>query len=290
MSQETNFNLSISSSHLVLIPQNEQDVEKKGQYCLLFPVYGTPIFRANAPSNNNLLSELNPHFTPQMEQRYKESWIDEEALSENEEGPFDEINTWEIKVHGWLYSPNSTSRSKKLTMNLIKRILRVNKDVNSDQFFKERFGLLLSTNLSHRRLTGNVYIECNEITSRPTTEETGFHFYQAEMVSSYDGHFYGTLKVPKHQVLLEQNPLSQLSYRLNLAARSITDNSVYASGQCYLIPPFGISLISDIDDTIRQSNIYRGVKKLLKTIFIEQTMEVNGMADIYREWVRKLSI
>jgi phosphatidate phosphatase APP1 len=59
------------------------------------------------------------------------------------------------------------------------------------------------------------------------------------------------------------------------------------SGVVNLISPHGISVISDIDDTIKMTGILQGVKTVLGNTFFKKTNDVPGMADVYNEWYRK---
>lgn len=55
------------------------------------------------------------------------------------------------------------------------------------------------------------------------------------------------------------------------------------SGPVQLIPPRGVSVVSDIDDTIKVSNVHERRELLLNT-FVRPLKPVPGMADTYRRW------
>jgi phosphatidate phosphatase APP1 len=55
-------------------------------------------------------------------------------------------------------------------------------------------------------------------------------------------------------------------------------------GHAYLIERAGVSVISDIDDTIKISEV-RTKKALLRNTFLEPFRAVDGMADVYRRWI-----
>ena len=55
------------------------------------------------------------------------------------------------------------------------------------------------------------------------------------------------------------------------------------TGALQLIAPRGVSVISDIDDTIKDSQV-TDLKKLLRNTFLEPFQPVAGMADVYRRW------
>ena len=50
-----------------------------------------------------------------------------------------------------------------------------------------------------------------------------------------------------------------------------------------LLPPKGISVISDIDDTIKES-VVANRRELLRNTFLRDFRMVEGMADVYRSW------
>ncbi|KAJ1929615.1 hypothetical protein EC988_010091, partial [Linderina pennispora] len=55
------------------------------------------------------------------------------------------------------------------------------------------------------------------------------------------------------------------------------------AGVAHLVEPEGISVISDIDDTIKASNIIESKRIVLETVFARPLLAVPGMADLYRE-------
>ncbi|KAJ1962974.1 hypothetical protein GGI12_002324 [Dipsacomyces acuminosporus] len=57
-------------------------------------------------------------------------------------------------------------------------------------------------------------------------------------------------------------------------------------GVAHLVEPEGISIISDIDDTIKASNITADKRIVLETVFAKPLKAVPGMAELYREWYR----
>ncbi|KAI8324493.1 hypothetical protein GQ54DRAFT_296169, partial [Martensiomyces pterosporus] len=58
------------------------------------------------------------------------------------------------------------------------------------------------------------------------------------------------------------------------------------AGVAHLVEPEGISVISDIDDTIKASNITADKRIVLETVFARPLQAVPGMAELYREWYK----
>ncbi|KAJ2157543.1 hypothetical protein GGF46_004432 [Coemansia sp. RSA 552] len=56
------------------------------------------------------------------------------------------------------------------------------------------------------------------------------------------------------------------------------------AGLAHLVEPQGISIVSDIDDTIKASNITAEKRIVLETVFARPPQAVPGMAALYRRW------
>lgn len=54
-------------------------------------------------------------------------------------------------------------------------------------------------------------------------------------------------------------------------------------GRIHLVKPDGVSVISDIDDTIKISNVL-DTTRMVRTMFLSKFAAVPGMAEAYREW------
>lgn len=68
--------------------------------------------------------------------------------------------------------------------------------------------------------------------------------------------------------------------RLSLQVRLPADDTREFQGQVHFIPPAGVSVISDIDDTIKISNVL-DKKQLLKNTFLEELVVAPGMPERY---------
>ncbi|CAF3569262.1 unnamed protein product [Rotaria sordida] len=67
---------------------------------------------------------------------------------------------------------------------------------------------------------------------------------------------------------------------------SVPKRNLYATGEIYLCDDHGITFISDIDDTIKITQVTSSIQTLINT-FSGEFKPVSGMADIYRYWERK---
>lgn len=71
--------------------------------------------------------------------------------------------------------------------------------------------------------------------------------------------------------------------QLDLQLQTKTDDRRVFAGRVQLIGPEGLSVVSDIDDTIKFSNVL--VKKeLIRNTFVREFKPIDGMSQVYRDW------
>ncbi len=100
-----------------------------------------------------------------------------------------------------------------------------------------------------------------------------------------NGQFYGW---PRFSDSLIQSTIeSDESGRLSLKYCVSTDHpqSELVPGVVRLLPPTGLSVISDIDDTIKETTVTNR-RELLQNTFLRDFKYVEGMADVYQNWHR----
>ncbi|KAF9347696.1 hypothetical protein BGX26_000844 [Mortierella sp. AD094] len=108
------------------------------------------------------------------------------------------------------------------------------------------------------------------------------------------GHFTGTLRMSNGEVETlrkqagsdEGGVIGSHPKFLKLHAHH-QDMATPAHGIVNLIDPEGVSIISDIDDTIKETNVTGGARTVLRNTFLREMREVDGMANVYRKWWEK---
>ncbi|KAG0296748.1 hypothetical protein BGZ96_008608 [Linnemannia gamsii] len=131
-------------------------------------------------------------------------------------------------------------------------------------------------------------------------EDLGHGMFPTVQISSRPGgHFDGTLRVSHEDVQAhrKQSSLNELSRSKTVTGKSDEshprflklhayhpDMKEHCHGIVNLIDPEGISIISDIDDTIKETNIVAGARIILRNTFLEEMAVVPGMADVYKNW------
>ncbi|KAF9433396.1 hypothetical protein BGZ76_009512 [Entomortierella beljakovae] len=111
------------------------------------------------------------------------------------------------------------------------------------------------------------------------------------LYSKPGGHFDGTLRITHNDVQAHQvqNKIIGGQQRgghprfLKLHA-SHSDMPTVTDGIVNLIDSKGVSVISDIDDTIKDTKVLDGAKMVLRNTFLREMRGVPGMAQVYYKW------
>ncbi|KAI8971892.1 hypothetical protein BDF20DRAFT_887072 [Mycotypha africana] len=123
-----------------------------------------------------------------------------------------------------------------------------------------------------------------------------------ELKTQASGFLSGRLTIPHDKILQWAQVHQQCDTRLIYLQSICVDNSQNNSrmtakkgrqnnklfttnhGIVNLVEPIGISVISDIDDTIKITEILSGARTVLSKTFFETPLDVPGMADVYMAW------
>ncbi|CAO3572987.1 unnamed protein product [Mortierella alpina] len=129
-----------------------------------------------------------------------------------------------------------------------------------------------------------------------TYEDLGRGEFPTVHISSQPGgHFSGTLRMSHEEVEVHRCRQRDLNssaadadghpkfLRLHAYHRD-RDILEPSHGIVNLIEPEGISIISDIDDTIKETNVTAGARIILRNTFLRDMREVDGMAAVYKSW------
>ncbi|MCA9262568.1 MAG: DUF2183 domain-containing protein [Planctomycetales bacterium] len=189
-------------------------------------------------------------------------------------------NRWRMMVRGRLYVPRADDLRRRIVTRLMSRVLTVPPHELGSEIFRERIhGFLVKP-----RRGEPVQIRLAEA---PLT---------IHRVTERGGHFVGAFEIPEQRI----PPLTENASGVNAPwvryeatiAKSMTPgnsaeiaNDIVPSfcGQSQLIGPCGMSVISDIDDTIKLTNV-RQRRDMLANTFLRPFRSIEGMADVYRHW------
>lgn len=176
--------------------------------------------------------------------------------------------TWKLMIHGMVYEKETHSIRRNAILKWLVDALDLDqKDLKSD-VFKQRARAFL---VDHER-------------NKTVTIRLGERSVALDKTGS-NGHFTSTLSIPDRQVasLLEvrQGTSGWLPFRA-----IVSPDSRNFTGAVQLIDQTGVSVISDIDDTIKISNVLDR-QELMTNTFVREFRVVPDMAEAYQRWAKQ---
>lgn len=191
---------------------------------------------------------------------------------------------WNVPIHGWIFEPEHESKKRKAFVKILQTFFRV-KNKEEKQILKRRVMPFVVDNQSLKFV--NIKI------SGGTNNSNSNNKIHRMPRSAKDGHFF-------HDLILHENELNPnkdgiVTFHtidgVGDYARSNNDNNDNKdesnkarifTGHVHLIPPTGISIVSDIDDTVKITN-YLDKKEFYKNTFIREFKVVPGMVELYQK-------
>ena len=175
--------------------------------------------------------------------------------------------TWTLDIHGWVFGWEVGPIGLVLLQTAL-GLASADIDQASGTIFADRARWFLTDNERRKRAT----VRLADKTF--VTEE-----------STPNGHFQGHVQLPREEVERVRAGSSSVPARVFFQAVLPAGRKDDFAGEIHLLDEEGVSVISDIDDTMKISEV-RDHKKLLKNTFLLPFREVPGMAEVYQAWAR----
>ncbi len=167
---------------------------------------------------------------------------------------------WNIPIHAWIYEPESSAVRKGIFASLLGTGYELKATPATAENFRRRTNLMIADNERGKTLV--IRIAGQNITL-PASDE--------------NGHVDTILRLPTEVVSAFSN-----QGRIHHFAVTQVEDKRRFEGDVQLVVNQGISVISDIDDTIKVSNV-TDHKQLLDYTFFKDFEEVAGMSVLYRQ-------
>lgn len=167
---------------------------------------------------------------------------------------------WELAIHGCVFEPES----RRLTLGALREALELNgvqMSAAEAATFKQR---------------ARPFLQDHERGHRVVVRVGSRQFDLGE--SAPNGHFTATLRLTDTELGLGSGLLDGQSVTVTAALRARDKRSF--TGQVFLLGDAGLSVISDIDDTIKITEV-RDHPALLRNTFLREFQPVPGMAEFY---------
>jgi phosphatidate phosphatase APP1 len=165
---------------------------------------------------------------------------------------------WSVPVHGIVFEPEADSEWRDDTVAWLASAVDVEPGTPEARRFAERTRAFLVDNESGKELL----VRVGAVTARLPP-------------SGADGHFRGTLDLPAAE------PGAPAGGWLDVEIVAPRGDGRRFAGRVQLVPPDGVSVVSDIDDTVRISEV-GDVAAVLENALLREFRAVPGMAPLYR--------
>jgi phosphatidate phosphatase APP1 len=174
---------------------------------------------------------------------------------------------WHVQVHGDVFANGRVGLGKRFLLRLLQRAMKAPDSALQTELFRDRISRFLATDCPGRRIAVHL----------------GGDLHVLEKKSRRNGHFFGVLRLPVEAVgPVERNGCGDAG-RVTLAIHHPAAAAPLALGQAFLLPAEGLSVISDIDDTLKHSHV-ACKQSLLANTFLRKFEPVEGMAAVFRGW------
>ncbi len=179
-------------------------------------------------------------------------------------------NCWRSLVHGRVFIDGQIPLGTRLLLRGLKKAMKVTPEQVASETFQRRIDGFLAAPGRRRRIVLQI---------------AGQH-YRLRRRTRRNGAFYGALTLPEK--LFEHSPAalegSSLVTPIELMRSTDELGTISGSvGQLHVVSPYGVSVISDIDDTIKMTEATSRSEMLANT-FLRPFEVVEGMAQLYRNW------
>ncbi len=169
---------------------------------------------------------------------------------------------WTLSVHGWIFEPEAESPIRNAAIELLRKSLDLSEDDVATAIFRERARRFLVDNERGKRIP----IQIGET----------IHLMEP---SRPDGHFEGTVRLAASEADRRAPARNDGSRWIELRAITRANDDRTFSGRIQLIGPTGLSVISDIDDTVKISEVGNR-RALLENTFLKPFQAVPRMASL----------
>jgi phosphatidate phosphatase APP1 len=170
-------------------------------------------------------------------------------------------SSWVVPIHGWIYQRPHGSFWRSAVFRGLLEALDLEEDALAEALFRARAQAFLVGGVEAQRLT--VAVAGQQVVTGPSSE---------------NGLFDATARVSTKKVQRHAR-----GGQLPVALVGAAGDHEPAQGEVQLIGPRGMAVVSDIDDTVKVSNV-REKRALVANTFLKPYEAVPGMAQAYAAW------
>jgi len=174
-----------------------------------------------------------------------------------------------IRIHGWLYQPEDDSRKREALLRTLAKLFALG---DSDPFPDDAYATF--------QTRAKPFLVTNEGCKRVAISIGGRVFVMPR--SGSNGHFAGDLLLDAETAKRAASASDDaIEFHATLPPSPGTTRDRAIRGKAALLASTGVSVVSDIDDTIRHSSV-QSKRLLIRSTFTEPFRPVDGMPGLLR--------
>ena len=183
-------------------------------------------------------------------------------------GYLDSDGSWRLNVSGVIRHPYAPTLRKRMLIRMLANVMHASEDELNTETFRNRVASFVMDG-AHGHQVGCSIGNRNFLLPKKTKR---------------NGHFSGWLALEPAFVQAHSTRDAAKASKISLSINSDRLADADAQAEIHLVPQRGVSVISDIDDTIKESAI-GDRRELLANTFLREFRCVSGMSDVYQQWL-----
>ncbi len=188
---------------------------------------------------------------------------------------------WNVPIHHWVFEKEEKSISRKVTQKLLSEAIEglgVTEEQANSPVVQQRLMWFLVDNKRKKQIEININGRVEKLNPTEPNGHANTHLKtQNPEPSRARQQFLLSKTDPKGEALAESKEGGWVSYK---AVNSSKNTRTY-TGEVQFIPKTGLSVISDIDDTIKISEVL-DKKVLIKNTFVKPYKVTEGFPEYYK--------
>lgn len=178
--------------------------------------------------------------------------------------------TWRIPVAGTVFEPGEVGITKRVLLRLLQRVMRADRIDFQSPIFQQRIRGFTAAVEPGKRVAVRIGRRSQTLHKKTTRL----------------GYFSGVVRVSVGE-MHELTRDGELNDRwLQFRVESPHDDHRELVGRAQLLSRTGVSVVSDIDDTIKHTEVTCR-QSLLRNTFLREFLPIEGMAELYRSWAEQ---
>ena len=171
---------------------------------------------------------------------------------------------WRVAVSGIVFRDGQLTLGKKLILGILRRAMRASREELESELFRHRVRGFMVDAVKGKRLAVRI----------------GNEIYPLACRTKRSGLFFEDLLLPVDRLAFATE---QDAAAMSISLVDADGDDFGPAGQIQLMPRHGVSVISDIDDTVKETFVHER-RAMLANTFLREFLPVAGMVELYRRW------